>query len=750
MASKQPVWGIDLGQCVLKAMKLQATDDGVELLGFDVVEHNAAFVEAEGDSTKRMQEALKTFVSRNNLDNSRIVVAVPGQKTLTRFTKMPPVEPKKIPQMVQYEATQQIPFDIDEVVWDYQVFQEKDSPDVEVGIFAIRKELIRNYLLMFTELGIEPALVQSSPMASYNAARFERGEEALSQVILDMGVLTTDLIITEGNRIWARPIPIGGNRFTEALTAAFKLSFRKAEKLKRTAASSKYARQVFQAMRPVFADLVSEIQRSIGYYTSTHRDADLKRIVGMGNAFKLPGLQKFLQQNLQIEVEKLSGFKRMRTAAGVKASPELADNILSFAVAYGLAVQGLDLAGVNSNLLPLEVHRTILWKKKRAWFGAAAACLGLAAASMWVGNVRAGGQIADGVGGMSFIGPAPVSDLDQAEAIINSGGGAAPVEKGAKIAGAVSRMQQALNEADGKRTGDQATLKMIASLPENNVYIPRVLDVIHRAVAQARSAELQDARTLRDYVSAVRGGDRAERGEVWIDGLDMVYHAQDPAAVFAQGKGNPRAGDGWAIQLTGVTTIRNPAKWLDEHLIAALQEVGRAPKRGIYVDTVKLAKVEPRTSAKGRAKLSVPSDSGPGRGGRPPRGGDDRDGRGGRGGDQPPSGGGRGGGGGRGSGGGGKFAGPGGGGFPMPGSGSGGGSGGGRGAGSDESVVDIVNELRAKFREVDPLTEESINDDQRFTLEIVVRKADTPDKLIPDKYKAKPEESSDSPAAPSR
>jgi len=62
-----------------------------------------------------------------------------------------------------------------------------------------------------------------------------------------------------------RSIPIGGNNFTETLVKAFKLPFAKAEDLKRNAATSKYARQIFQAMRPVFADLVAEIQRSVGF-----------------------------------------------------------------------------------------------------------------------------------------------------------------------------------------------------------------------------------------------------------------------------------------------------------------------------------------------------------------------------------------------------------------------------------------------------------------------------------------------------
>ena len=46
----------------------------------------------------------------------------------------------------------------------------------------------------------------------------------------------------------------------------------------------------------IFADLVAEIQRSLGAYNSAHRDSRLERIVGMGNPFKLPNLQKLSKQ----------------------------------------------------------------------------------------------------------------------------------------------------------------------------------------------------------------------------------------------------------------------------------------------------------------------------------------------------------------------------------------------------------------------------------------------------------------------
>src|SRR5207237_1574556 len=142
------------------------------------------------------------------------------------------------------------------------------------------------------------------------------------------GAENTDLIIAEGETVWLRSIPIGGNNVTEALVKAFKLNFAKAEEMKRSASTSKYARQIFQAMRPVFADLVAEVQRSIGFYASTHRDSRIKRILALGGTFRLPGLQKYLQQNLQVEVERLDNL-----GGGAPADSKLAtgfnDNLLS-------------------------------------------------------------------------------------------------------------------------------------------------------------------------------------------------------------------------------------------------------------------------------------------------------------------------------------------------------------------------------------------------------------------------------------
>lgn len=381
MAKTKSVWGIDIGQMALKALKLRYVDGQLYVEAFDVIEHAKMLCQDDADADQLVQNALAQFLARNNVSGSTIVMSMPGRSSFTRFVKLPPVEKSKIPDIVQFEAGQQIPFPIPEVVWRYQMFEDPDSPDVEVGLFAVKRADVFESLAHFTMAGVPVDIVQMAPLALYN---FVVHDEQLAPdgatILADVGVDKTDLIVADGPRIWMRTIQIGGKNFTQALEKTFKLSFAKAEKLKRTAAANKYARQVFQAMRPVFSDLVQEIQRSIGYYTQKNRDTKFTRLLGLGNGFRMPGLQKFLERNLGIPVARIDNYNRLSPSPNVNM-PVFTDNVLSFAVAYGLALQGLDLAQIATNLLPREIARKRCWDKKRLWFAGAAAAVLLAAAT---------------------------------------------------------------------------------------------------------------------------------------------------------------------------------------------------------------------------------------------------------------------------------------------------------------------------------------------------------------------------------
>lgn len=382
MATSRQAWGIDVGNRALKAIRIGRDGDGFRVEDFDIIEHETPLSQSGDNRDALIAKALAEFTSRHKTGSIPVGVSVSGQQSFARFVKLPPVEEKRVPEIVKFEAIQQIPFPLDDVEWSYQLFKKPDDPEVEVGIFAMRKELVNHHVDAYTGVKLNVQAVQMSPLAVYNGLYFDGKLNDGTTLIIDMGADTTDLIVADGEQIWHRSIPIGGNSFTETLVRGFKVDYAKAEAMKRDASASKYARQIFQAMRPVFADLVSEIQRSIGFYASTHRDAKIVKAIALGGTFKLPGLQKYLQQNLQIDVEVLKAFVAA-PPTDAKLAALYEENVLSAGTAYGLAIQTMGEGKIVSSLLPSRIRTEKIWRDKTKYFVAAAALFVAAAGTAW-------------------------------------------------------------------------------------------------------------------------------------------------------------------------------------------------------------------------------------------------------------------------------------------------------------------------------------------------------------------------------
>ena len=140
MASENACWGIELGASAIKALKLGLKPDGgVEVLDFALIPHKKVLSTPDIDADDAMRVAIGQLVSQYDLESAPIAISVPGHQAFARFAKLPPVEPKKVAGLVQYEAGRKIPFPLEEVEWDYQTFMSPDSPEIEVGEMVLRR-----------------------------------------------------------------------------------------------------------------------------------------------------------------------------------------------------------------------------------------------------------------------------------------------------------------------------------------------------------------------------------------------------------------------------------------------------------------------------------------------------------------------------------------------------------------------------------------------------------------------------------
>ncbi len=411
MASSNTAWGIEIGQYAMKAIQLERVGDGVRVRDFVVIPHQKVLTTPgldepllEGGQSQAktiLEQSLSQLASQKQLTGQNITVNYSwfGNRGLTRFVKLPPGDAKTIAGLVPFEATQQIPFPLEEVEWDYHTFEADDSPEVDLGLFAVQREPLKDFLALVSEtLGVEPRAISLGAVALYNAIAFDRDIVQSGQplVLLDIGTASTDLVVAVGSRCWMRSFPLGGHSFTEAILEAFaptaELKYSQGDKLKQESATSKYAKQIMAAMRPVLGDLLDDVQKSLQFYETQNRGIKLHNVVGLGSTLKIPGLRKFLGMRLELEVERLDQYSKI-----VVEGPEAADfaaHTVNFATAYGLALQGLGLATIEINLLPVESVRQQVWAKKTRWFAAAAAIACAAGGLMFVRNIIDNGSVA--------------------------------------------------------------------------------------------------------------------------------------------------------------------------------------------------------------------------------------------------------------------------------------------------------------------------------------------------------------------
>jgi type IV pilus assembly protein PilM len=667
-------WGIDIGQCALKAVRVELVDGKPTATAFDYVEHPKILSQPDADPDLLIREALEKFLSRNPIGRDEVAVGIPGQSGLARFVKLPPVEEKKIAEIVKFEAKQQIPFPLDEVVWDFQKVAGGEVVDgfameTEVGLFALKRDVISRYIGYFSGSKIEVHTIQMAPLALVNYTTYDvlkkggkvpaeadapaEGEDDTPRgkvrcvVVLDIGTEASNLIITDGGKIiWQRPIPLGGNNFTRALSKELKLTFAKAEHLKRNAAKSPELPQILKALKPVLQDFVGEVQRSLGYFTNTHRNAHVGYMVGLGSAFRLPGLQKYLAEKLSIEVKKPSSFTRLGGDAVTK-DPLFVENILTFPVAYGLALQAVGEARLVTNLLPGEIRTDRLIRAKKPYGVAAAAALLVGTAGLALGYGATYKSVAD---------PAITKAMDTAKSAVGRVG-----EQETKFTSATGAISDSKKLVKAVVSGQDERLNWIRLYEVLGAALPRPGDgadpgnmrpeVWKTAEGQAAYAKflerMRDGVKLEDALEYERKGEHPKNLAMvnletvharWVDNLPAFFQKADdevygdPTVKPARGFGASIArvmlpdekkqdeatkrykpeikeGGGWVIELRGYTDFQSKEAGLGAEpflragLIANLQKMatefadrkGRK-KVGDYIPGVDADPVQGRVS----------------------------------------------------------------------------------------------------------------------------------------------------------
>ncbi len=381
MLASDRILALDIGASSVKIGEFHATSgQGLHLVNF-----NHADIGLDPDHEENRKElliaAVQNMLREKGIRGSKVIFSVPGQSVFTRFVKLPPVEESKVPQIIQYEAQQNVPFPIEEVIWDYQLIGATESGGLEVVLLAIKSEIIEDLNDAIESAGLNTEMVDVAPMALYNAYRYNEGDTQGS-LMVDIGARTTNLLFIESNRVFTRSIPIGGNAITQSIAAEFGKTFQEAELLKKekgfVALGGAYEEppdpeqaQISKIIRQVMTRLHSEIARSINFYRTQQGGSAPTRVLLSGGSSILPYVDRFFKEKLQVSVEYFNPFRNV-TLDPCVSRDELVRCAHFFGEVVGLALRRMSECPIEVNLLPQSIRARKQAHQKRPFLAGAA------------------------------------------------------------------------------------------------------------------------------------------------------------------------------------------------------------------------------------------------------------------------------------------------------------------------------------------------------------------------------------------
>jgi type IV pilus assembly protein PilM len=331
---------------------------------------------------------LREMMHELRIKNGAVNCALPAQSVFARFVKLPSLEHEKLEKVIAFEAQQNVPFPIDDVVWDYQVVGGGLDEQIQVILVAIKHDLLDDVNGAVEETGLYTSTIDMAPMVLYNAFRYSYPTVNDCSLLLDIGARTTNVLFIEPRRIFSRSLPIGGSTITGAIAKEFGESFEAAETRKKrdgfVSLGGAYAEpsdhdiaRVSKLARSTMTRLHAELMRSISHYRAQQRGSRPDRIFLCGGTAGMPYMREFFHEKFQVPIEFFNPLRNVAvseaaSASGVAHSAHLLGELV------GLALRSVTACPMELSLLPASVVRRQDLERRRPFFIAAAACVVLA------------------------------------------------------------------------------------------------------------------------------------------------------------------------------------------------------------------------------------------------------------------------------------------------------------------------------------------------------------------------------------
>lgn len=361
---------VDFGAGSLKLAEFEVNEGG----GLRLKQYGFKSLGAEGSQETTREatilKALQEILAEKGIRSRNVNVCAPGFHVFSKFVKLPPVDAGKVTQIIQYEAQQNVPFPLEEVVWDYQILGSTTGGELEVLLVAIKAEIVEGLFRVTESAKLHQQLADVSPAALCNAFRYNYGDLEDCTALLDIGAKTSNLLFFEKGKVFSRSINLGANAITQDFANESKKKFDVAEKIKieegfvslggayeepenqDQAAISKIARQFMTRLH-------IQVNQTMQFYRGQQGGSAPQRLFLSGGASIMPYTAQFFAEKLNVPVEYFNPLRNVQIDPAINLE-ELARVAHSLGEVVGLGLRNLAHCPVELNLMP---ESTLKWQR---------------------------------------------------------------------------------------------------------------------------------------------------------------------------------------------------------------------------------------------------------------------------------------------------------------------------------------------------------------------------------------------------
>jgi type IV pilus assembly protein PilM len=342
-----PLVGVDISTSSVKLVELSEGAKGQLRLERYASEPlpRGAVVDGNIENIEQVSEAVRRVWKKSGARTKLAALGMPPASVITKKIILPGgMTEDELEIQVETEASQYIPFALDEVSLDFDVVGPvPNAPeDVEVLLAATRKEKVEDRVAVAEAAGLTPTVMDIESYAARAAVdrlvtQLPSNGKGQIVALIQIGAQVTHVaMLQDGQAIYEREQPFGGNQLTQEIARTYGLSYEEAEMKKRANDLPDGYEQ--ELLVPFLENAALEVARAIQFFFTSTPFTRVDQLFLAGGCAVLPGLVELVADRIKISTSVVSPFKGMEIGPNVREK-QLRLDAPAYLVACGLAMR---------------------------------------------------------------------------------------------------------------------------------------------------------------------------------------------------------------------------------------------------------------------------------------------------------------------------------------------------------------------------------------------------------------------------